>query len=112
MKRVAILLTAIGLMVPPSAGVALAAVFSGTSGNASIRGTSADDIIYGRDGGDRIVPGRGNDRVYAGAGNDYIDAVDSGFRDYIDCGPGFDRVGTVHRDDRTLSNCERTPGFG
>jgi hypothetical protein len=27
--------------------------------------------------------------------------------DYIDCGAGFDRVETIHRDDKTLSNCER-----
>jgi hypothetical protein len=30
--------------------------------------------------------------------------------DYIDCGPGFDKVETIHRDDETLSNCERTLG--
>jgi hypothetical protein len=30
--------------------------------------------------------------------------------DYIDCGGGFDKVETIHRDDRTLSNCERALG--
>jgi hypothetical protein len=48
--------------------------------------------------------------VYAGAGDDLIYARDTGGLDYIDCGSGFDKVETIHRDDRTLSNCERALG--
>jgi hypothetical protein len=39
-----------------------------------------------------------------------IYARDTNSRDFIDCGAGFDRVETIHRDDRTLSNCERALG--
>ena len=46
----------------------------------------------------------------AGAGDDLIYARDTDGVDYIDCGPGFDKVETIHRDDETLSNCERTLG--
>jgi hypothetical protein len=48
--------------------------------------------------------------VYAGYGDDLIYARDTDGVDYIDCGPGFDMVETIHRDDVTLSNCERTLG--
>jgi hypothetical protein len=48
--------------------------------------------------------------MYAGAGNDRIYARDTASFDYIDCGGGFDQVGTIHRDDVTLSNCERALG--
>jgi hypothetical protein len=50
------------------------------------------------------------DKVYAGAGNDLIYARDTASYDYIDCRAGFDQVETIHRDDRTLSNCERALG--
>jgi hypothetical protein len=50
------------------------------------------------------------DKVYAGACNDLIYARDTASRDYIDCGGGFDQVETIHRDDVTLSNCERALG--
>ena len=48
--------------------------------------------------------------MYAGAGNDLIYARDTDGVDYIDCGAGFDKVETIHRDDRTKSNCERALG--
>jgi hypothetical protein len=48
--------------------------------------------------------------VYAGYGDDLIYARDTDGVDYIDCGPGHDQVETAHRDDNTLSNCERTLG--
>jgi hypothetical protein len=53
----------------------------------------------------------GNDKVYAGYGDDLIYARDTDGVDYIDCGPGHDQVETVHRDDNTLSNCERPLGL-
>ena len=45
--------------------------------------------------------------MYAGYGDDLIYARDTDGVDFIDCGPGFDKVETIHRDDVTLSNCER-----
>ena len=48
--------------------------------------------------------------MYAGAGADRIYARDTDGVDYIDCGAGFDKIKTIHRDDETLSNCERAPG--
>jgi hypothetical protein len=49
--------------------------------------------------------------VHAGAGNDLIYArEETASYDHIDCGGGFDRVETLHREDVTLSNCERALG--
>ena len=107
---------------------ALAQVFAGTAGNDILFGTEGnddlkgragddyldsgggDDTIEGGRGNDEIIPGEGDDEVYAGAGDDKIYARDTNSVDFIDCGGGFDRVETIHRDDRTLSNCERAPG--
>ena len=115
----------------------LAAVFTGTPGNDTLIGTASndtlsglegndylegragddyldagvgDDTMYGGRGNERIYPGEGADKVYAGAGNDLIYARDTASYDYIDCGGGFDQVETIHRDDVTLSNCERALG--
>ncbi len=128
MKRLAILLTALLVMLVLASGVALAADFIGTSGNDALTATEGDDylegragddylyglggddIIYGGRGNDRITPGEGADEVYAGAGDDLIYARDTASYDYIDCGGGFDQVETIHRDDVTLSNCERALG--
>jgi hypothetical protein len=92
---------------------------SGLEGNDYLEGRAGDDYLYAGVGDDTIEGGRGNDRiypdegadeVYAGAGNDLIYARDTASRDYIDCGGGFDQVETIHRDDVTLSNCERALG--
>src|SRR5215204_249163 len=68
------------------------------------------EALWGSRGNDKIIPGEGNDKVYAGYGDDLIYARDTDGVDYIDCGPGHDQVETVHRDDNTLSNCERPLG--
>jgi hypothetical protein len=52
----------------------------------------------------------GHDKVYAGSGDDFIYARDTDGVDFIDCGAGFDKVETKHRDDVTLSICERAVG--
>ncbi len=83
---------------------------SGTNRADTIRSYAGNDTIYAKDGPDKIYPGSGDDRVFAGAGDDLIYARDTSGKDYIDCGPGFDKVETIHRDDRTLSNCERALG--
>jgi Ca2+-binding RTX toxin-like protein len=75
-----------------------------------VRGGAGDDVVRGGGGNDVIFPGEGPDIVLAGAGDDRIYARDTDSLDSIDCGGGFDRVETIHRDDRTLENCERTPG--
>jgi Ca2+-binding RTX toxin-like protein len=129
LRKIAMLLLALVLMMVLASGVALAAAFIGTSGNDELTGTEdndylegragddllnalgGDDIIYGNKGTDRITPGEGADQVFAGAGNDLIYARDiTPSRDLIDCGGGFDQVETIHRDDMTLSNCERALG--
>src|SRR5918999_1523011 len=123
MNRLYILLTVMVVMVGApffAAHEALAEVLTGTDGDDRLVGTDrddrlagggGDDTIEGGGGNDEIFPGEGDDVVYAGAGDDLVYARDIGGVDYIDCGAGFDRVETIHRDDRTLSNCERTPGF-
>ena len=125
------------LMATPLAGVAYAKIVSGTPGNDYLLGTTktdlirgrggddyiralagddlllggaGDDVVRGGGGNDRIYPGEGADIVFAGAGNDKIYARDTDSLDTIDCGGGFDEVETIHRDDRTLENCERTLG--
>src|SRR5829696_4634565 len=82
----------------------------GSLGADRLKGNSGNDRLWGSRGNDKIFPGEGNDKVYAGAGADRIHARDTGTLDYIDCGAGFDKVETIHRDDETLSNCERTLG--
>ena len=82
----------------------------GLAGVDLLRGGAGEDVVRGSGGNDEIYPGEGPDIVLAGAGNDKIYARDAGSLDTIDCGGGFDKVETVHRDDRTQDNCERTPG--
>jgi Ca2+-binding RTX toxin-like protein len=98
---------------------ALAKVLTGTGGDDTLLGTDRDDRLKGRggddeiegdSGNDEIFPGNGDDDVHAGTGNDLIYARDTDGVDFIDCGPGFDKVETIHRDDRTKSNCERALG--
>jgi hypothetical protein len=46
----------------------------------------------------------GGDRIFAGSGGDAIYA-DDGYRDYIDCGSGFDRV--QHDNFDRVVDCEK-----
>ena len=129
MNRLYILLT---LMVVTAGTLfaghdALAKVLTGTGGDDTLLGTDRNDRLTGRagvdrlkgnrgndrlwgGGNDKIIPGKDNDKVYAGYGDDLIYARDTDGVDNIDCGPGFDKVETIHRDDVTLSNCERDLG--
>src|SRR5215216_5206427 len=101
------------------AGVAHAKIVSGTPDNDYLLGTIKSDLIRGRGGDDYIRAfagddllrgGAGDDVVRGGGGNDEIYARDTDSLDTIDCGGGFDKVETIHRDDRTLDNCERALG--
>jgi Ca2+-binding RTX toxin-like protein len=109
MNRLYILLTMMVVMVGAlfATHEALAEVLTGTAGEDTLVGTDRDDRLVGRGGDDEI---EGDDEVDAGAGNDLIYARDTEGVDYIDCGGGFDKVETIHRDDRTKSNCERALG--
>ena len=80
------------------------------AGDDILRGGAGDDVVRGGGGNDEIYPGEGPDIVLAGAGDDKIYARDADSLDTIDCGGGFDEVETIHRDDRTLDNCERALG--
>ena len=103
-------------------GTASNDTLSGLEGNDYLEGRAGDDrldagvgenTIYGNRGIDRIYTRAGVNDVYAGAGNDLIYArEEADSYDYIDCGAGFDRVETLHSEDRTLTNCERTRGPG
>jgi Ca2+-binding RTX toxin-like protein len=132
MNRLCILLTVMVVMVlasPFAAHEALAEILTGTAFNDTLVGGDTDDYLKGRAGDDyldsggandtieggrdddRIIPGEGDDVVLAGAGNDLIYARDTASEDVINCGSGFDKVETIHRDDRTKSNCERSLGL-
>ena len=82
----------------------------GSRGTVRLKGSRGEDRLWGGQGNDKIIPGEGNDKVYAGYGDDLIYARDTEREDYIDCGAGFDKLETLHRDDETLSNCERSLG--
>ncbi len=66
-------------------------VILGMSGNDTLRGGAGDDRIDGGPGNDVITGGSGADRLFGGTGSDTIYAAD-GERDFVDCGPGRDRV--------------------
>jgi Ca2+-binding RTX toxin-like protein len=130
MNRLDILLTVMVVMVGAlfAGHEALAKVLTATGGDDALVGTDREDRLTGRRGEDRlkgnrgndrlwgghgndeIIPGHGNDKVCAGYGDDLVYARDTDGVDYIDCGGGFAKVKTIHRDDNTLSNSERTLG--
>ena len=114
MKRAAIFLTLISVMVFVFASVALAALIEGDDGANTLVGTPRGDAIYGyggadriegRGGGDALHLGGGSDEGYGGRGDDYIGAVD-GSEDAISCGPGSDRARANPGDD-VAEGCER-----
>ena len=139
MNRVHILLTVTAGMVGSvfAAHEAVAKIIIGTDGDDTLIGTDRDDRLKGRGGddyldgrgeddslngsrgddkiagggeNDEIFPGEGDDVVYAGNGDDLICARDTESVDYIDCGGGFDKVETIHGDDKIKRNCERALG--
>jgi Ca2+-binding RTX toxin-like protein len=113
-KRAAIFLTLISVMVVVFAGVALAAVIKGNDRANYLVGTAKDDAIYGYGGADRIHARGGPDALYLGGGtdrghgkrgDDYISAVD-GTEDFISCGPGADRA-RANPGDNVQEGCEK-----
>jgi Ca2+-binding RTX toxin-like protein len=113
-KRAAIFLTLMSVMVFMFAGVALAALIKGNDGSNTLVGTPKGDAIYGyggadlihaRGGGDALRLGSGSDEGYGERGDDYISAVD-GTEDDIFCGPGSDRARANPGDD-VAQGCEK-----
>jgi Ca2+-binding RTX toxin-like protein len=110
MGRMAKVLTAVGLMVVLSAGVAVADSITGTQdrdvldgsgknetisgrgGPDTLNGAGGRDTVKGGDGGDEAGGGPGADEVYGGPGDDYlIDAPDN-YRDVLHGNSGEDNV--------------------
>jgi Ca2+-binding RTX toxin-like protein len=113
-KRAAIFLTLMSVMVFMFAGVALAALIKGNDGSNTLVGTPKGDAIYGyggadlihaRGGADALRLGGGSDEGYGERGDDYISAVD-GTEDDIFCGPGSDRARANPGDD-VAQGCEK-----
>src|SRR5918997_869105 len=102
MRRVTLLVSAIGVVVLLVCGVALAAEFDGTPEADTIVGTPNPDEIRGDFGNDRLIGGGGpdtlrtddpgTDTVVAGTGNDVVEAQGDAGVDTIDCGDGTDTV--------------------
>lgn len=79
-------------------------LYGGPDGD-ELQGGRGEDYIRGEDGDDYINGGFDPDRLYGGRGNDIIVTAGGG-RDFIDCGPGLDRV-YADSSDRVSSDCER-----
>jgi Ca2+-binding RTX toxin-like protein len=99
-RKVVTLFVVAGAILALTAGIAMAVTKDGGSGDTTLRGGSGDDTLYGYaradslegdSESDRIFAGSGRDDIYAGSSGDTIYA-DDGYRDYIGCGSGFDRV--------------------
>jgi Ca2+-binding RTX toxin-like protein len=116
MRKITRMISLVALMVALTAGVAVAATLSGTSGPDRIVGTASDtidglggnDTLYGaggsdfmngnagRDyvnggyGNDRVAGGSGYDHVYGGAGSDLVS--DPYGNDVLTGGPGGDTI--------------------
>ena len=85
---------------------AVARTIGGTSRADTLVGTATGDRLYGYGGADRIFGRGGTDYLYGGAGDDLLVADDDGARDYVYCGPGYDRV-YARGNDWVAGNCER-----
>ena len=114
MKRAAIFLALMSVMVFMFAGVALAALIEGDDGSNTLVGTPKGDAIYGyggadlihaRGGGDALHLGGGSDEGYGERGDDLIRAVD-GTEDAIFCGLGADRA-RANPGDNVAESCEK-----
>jgi len=77
MRRVVILLAAMGTISLLVTGVALGEVLQGTHGGDGLNGTTGPDVLYGYGGNDTILGMAGNDVVFGGRGNDGLDSTPS-----------------------------------
>jgi Ca2+-binding RTX toxin-like protein len=108
-RKMAILLAVVGIMLVLFAGAALAVVKVGNHGPNRLVGTAENDTLRGRGGADTIIGKGDSDRLYGGRGRDHINARERGRAedDLVDCGMGRDTVLTDNTtEDRILANCE------
>ena len=77
MRRVVVLLMAMGVILLLVGSVALAAVLQGTDGSDGLNGTEESDMINGYGGNDTILGMSGNDVMFGGRGNDDLDSTPS-----------------------------------
>ena len=89
-RRTVLLLTTMSVALMLSAGMALAAAFSGSQGNDTLRGTPQADQIYGLSGNDTLYGFAGADELYGGAGSD--DLIGSRGDDELYGGSGPDTL--------------------
>ena len=104
MRKVAVLLALMGLMVMALAGVALAVTKVGDAGPNRLVGTFENDKLRGWGGADELI-GRGDsDRFFGGSGKDWINARERGEAegDRVDCGAGRDTVLTDNTTEDTI----------
>lgn len=64
----------------------------GGRGNDTLIGSDNNDVLVGGPGDDRLYPGAGIDTVRDGLGNDLVIAIDDGYADTIQGGPGRDVI--------------------
>jgi Ca2+-binding RTX toxin-like protein len=107
-RRVALLLAVLGLMVVLFAGAALAVVRVGDAGPNRLIGTDDNDTLRGRGGADTLIGGGDSDRLFGGRGGDLIQARERGpaVADLVRCGAGRDTVFTYPRKDTIRAGCE------
>jgi Ca2+-binding RTX toxin-like protein len=78
MRKLAVLLTVMGLMVMAFAGVALALTNTGDATPNRLIGTAENDTLRGLGAADTLI-GRGDsDRLFGGSGGDLINARERG----------------------------------
>jgi Ca2+-binding RTX toxin-like protein len=109
MRRMTILVVALGLILVLFAGTALAVVKVGNDGPNRLVGTAQNDTLRGMGGADTIIGKGDSDRLYGGRGRDHINARERGRAedDLVDCGRGRDTVLTDKTtEDRIARNCE------
>ncbi len=111
MKRLILVLAALGTAVFMIGGVALAATLEGTDGDDALTGTGEADIIKGYGGADVLVDGPENDaaldRLYGGEGPDDITSANSqASEDVVFCGGGIDKVVADGLDEVDRATCE------
>lgn len=99
MRRSAILLTCMAVLVVAASGVAVARLIDGTAGSDTIVGTPQDDVIRAHQGNDKVhsefgedqIGGaKGSDKLYGGKDNDLILGYTGD--DYIKGDYGNDRL--------------------
>ena len=90
MRRVAILLTVMTIVVLGASGIAVALKEAGTNRNDVMRGTNGPDSLAGGNGHDRIYGLGARDRLHGDTGRDLV--VGGGGNDQVLVGQGRDRA--------------------